>query len=139
MPIKKKSGVYMKKNMPIYDKVTPSLLESMPYQYPGKDINVCIETEEFTWLCPWTGLPDYAYLIINYIPDKTVIELKSLKMYLQTYRMVGIVHESVGNNIMQDLVKAIKPKNMFIELEFGIRGGITTTVSSEYYAKKMKK
>lgn len=129
----------MSKNMPIFDKVTPSLLETMPYQYIGNDINVCIETEEFTCLCPWTGLPDYAYLIINYTPDKTVVELKSLKFYLQTYRMVGIVHESAVNQIMEDLVKKLKPKNMTVEMEFGIRGGITTTVSAEYHKKKMKK
>ncbi|MCL2485558.1 MAG: preQ(1) synthase [Endomicrobia bacterium] len=127
------------KNMPVFDKVTPSLLEAMPYQYAGKDINVCIETEEFTCLCPWTGLPDYAYLVINYTPDKTVVELKSLKMYLQTYRMVGMVHESVVNSILNDLTKAIKPKEMAIDIEFGIRGGITTTVSAEYYYKKAKK
>ncbi len=129
----------MKTKMPVFDKVSPELLEAMPYQYKGKDINVCIETEEFTCLCPWTGLPDYAYLVINYTPASSVVELKSLKMYLQTYRMVGMVHESVVNKIMEDIVKAIKPKNMTAELEFGIRGGITTTVSAEYYAKKMKK
>ena len=122
----------MIKNMPVFDKVTPSLLEAMPYQYAGKDINVCIETGEFTCLCPWTGLPDYAYLIINYTPGKTVVELKSLKMYLQTYRMVGMVHESVVNSILNDLAKAVKPKKMTVELEFGIRGGITTTVFAEH-------
>jgi 7-cyano-7-deazaguanine reductase len=126
------------KNMPVFDKVTPSLLEAMPYQYQGKDINVCIETEEFTCLCPWTGLPDYAYLVVNYTPAKTVVELKSLKMYLQSFRMVGMVHESVVNRIMEDLVKAVKPKNMCVELEFGVRGGITTTVSAEYHSKKTK-
>jgi 7-cyano-7-deazaguanine reductase len=123
------------KNMPVFDKITPELLEAMPYQYAGKDINVCIETQEFTCLCPWTGLPDYAYLVINYTPAKTVVELKSLKMYLQTFRMVGIVHESAVNRIMEDLAKAVKPKKMSVELEFGIRGGITTTVSAEYHKK----
>jgi 7-cyano-7-deazaguanine reductase len=120
------------KNAPVFDKVTPSLLESMPYQYVGKDINVCIETEEFTCLCPWTGLPDFAFIVIDYIPDKTVVELKSLKLYLQSYRMVGMVHESVVNSILNDLTKTIEPKNMSIEIKFGIRGGITTTVSAEY-------
>ncbi|MCL2334665.1 MAG: preQ(1) synthase [Endomicrobia bacterium] len=122
--------------MPVFDKVTPQLLEAMPYQYAGKDINVCIETEEFTCLCPWTGLPDYAYLVINYTPAKTVVELKSLKMYLQTYRMVGMVHESVVNKILEDLTKKLNPKYMSIELEFGVRGGITTTVSAEYHRKR---
>jgi 7-cyano-7-deazaguanine reductase len=125
----------MENKLPIFDKVTPSLLEAMPYEFIGKDINVCIETEEFTCLCPWTGLPDFAYIVINYIPDKTVIELKSLKMYLQSYRMVGMVHESVVNNALNDLVNALKPKEMCIDIEFGIRGGITTTVSAKYIKK----
>lgn len=121
--------------MPIFDKVTPSLLEVMPYQYAGKDINVCIETQEFTCLCPWTGLPDFAYIVIKYIPDKNVIELKSLKMYLQSYRMVGMVHESVVNSILEDLVKVGEPKEMSIDIEFGIRGGIKTTVNAQYCKK----
>ena len=127
------------KNMPVFDKVMPSLLEAMPYQYAGKDINVRIETEEFTCLCPWTGLPDYAYLVINYTPAKTVVELKSLKMYIQSFRQVGMVHESAVNRIMEDLIKTLKPKDMSVELEFGIRGGITTTVSAQYHSKKMTK
>jgi 7-cyano-7-deazaguanine reductase len=117
---------------PVFDKVSPRLLDAMPYQYAGKDINVCIETEEFTCLCPWTGLPDFAYVEINYTPDKTVVELKSLKMYLQSYRNVGIVHESAVNSILNDLAKAISPKEMTITMEFGIRGGIITTVSAQY-------
>ncbi|MFA6914189.1 MAG: preQ(1) synthase [Endomicrobiia bacterium] len=118
------------KNMPQFNKVSKELLQVMPYEYPSKNINVCIETEEFTCLCPWTGLPDYAYLIINYVPNKVVVELKSFKMYLQSYRMVGMVHESVVNSIMKDLSDILKPKDISIELEFKIRGGITTTVSA---------
>jgi 7-cyano-7-deazaguanine reductase len=127
-----KNGEYMKKNQPVFDKVSPELLEAMPYQYAGKDINVRIETEEFTCLCPWTGLPDFAYTVIDYTPDKTVVELKSLKMYFQSYRNVGMVHESVVNSILNDLVKAVSPKEMTIEIEFGTRGGIITTVSAQY-------
>lgn len=127
------------KNMPVFDKVNPSLLETMPYQYAGKDIKVLIETEEFTCLCPWTGLPDYAYLAVSYTPSKTVVELKSFKMYIQSFRMVGMVHESVVNRIKEDLVRALKPKEMSVELEFGIRGGIATTVSALYNAGKKKK
>ncbi|MDR1244927.1 MAG: preQ(1) synthase [Endomicrobium sp.] len=125
----------MENKMLIFDKVMSSLLEAMPYQYVGKDINICIETEEFTCLCPWTGFPDFAYIVINYTPDKNVVELKSLKMYLQSYRMVGMVHESVVNSILGDLVKVIEPKEMSIDIEFGIRGGITTTVSAQYFKK----
>jgi 7-cyano-7-deazaguanine reductase len=117
---------------PIFDKVTPQLLEAMPYEYKGKDININIETEEFTCVCPWTKLPDFAYLSINYVPDEVVVELKSFKMYLQSYRNVGMVHESVVNSILKDLVACVKPKEMYIDIEFGLRGGIKTTVSAEY-------
>ena len=127
------------KNMSVFDKVNLSLLEIMLYQYAGKDIKVLIETEEFTCLCPWTGLPDYAYLAVSYTPSKTVVELKSFKMYIQSFRMVGMVHESVVNRIKEDLVRALKPKEMSVELEFGIRGGIATTVSALYNAGKKKK
>lgn len=115
-----------------FDKITPRLLQVMPYEYQGRKIEVNIETEEFTCLCPWSGLPDFAYVTITYIPDKVVIELKSLKFYLQSYRMVGIVHESAVNRILEDLVNAAKPKSMFVEMVFNIRGGITTTVKAEY-------
>ena len=118
------------KNMPQFNKVSKQLLQAMPYQYVGNNINVCIETDEFTCLCPWTGLPDFAHLKIQYIPNKVVVELKSLKMYLQSYRMVGMVHESVVNSIMKDIKELLKPKQIYVELIFIIRGGITTTVSA---------
>ena len=118
------------KNMPEFNKVSKQLLQAMPYQYVGNNINVCIETDEFTCLCPWTGLPDFAHLKIQYIPNKVVVELKSLKMYLQSYRMVGMVHESVVNSIMKDIKELLKPKQIYVELIFKIRGVITTTVSA---------
>ena len=118
------------KNMPEFNKVSKQLLQAMPYQYVGNNINVCIETDEFTCLCPWTGLPDFAHLKIQYIPNKVVVELKSLKMYLQSYRMVGMVHESVVNTVMKDIKALLKPKQIYVELVFKIRGGITTTVSA---------
>ena len=118
------------KNMPEFNKVSKQLLQAMPYQYAGNNINVCIETDEFTCLCPWTGLPDFAHLKIQYVPNKVVVELKSLKMYLQSYRMVGMVHESVVNSIMKDIKALLKPKQIYVKLIFKIRGGITTTVSA---------
>jgi 7-cyano-7-deazaguanine reductase len=127
----------MKNNLPVYNRVMPSLLEAMPYEYIGKEIDVCIETDEFSCLCPWTGLPDFGYIIINYTPVKIVVELKSLKLYLQTYRMVGMVHESVVNNILDDLIKIIAPKKMSIDIEFGKRGGLITTVSAKYCSDLM--
>lgn len=122
----------MKSLKPVFDKVTPALLEAMPYEYPGKKIDIQIESEEFSCLCPWSGLPDFAYLNITYVPAKVVIELKSLKYYLQSYRMVGMVHESVVNRVLNDLVAAAKPRSMNVELVFAVRGGITTTVRAEY-------
>jgi len=121
-----------KQQMPIFNKITPDLLDVMPYEFSGKKIEVKIESDEFTCLCPWTGLPDFAFLKVVYVPGKVVLELKALKMYLQSYRMVGIVHESVVNKILKDLFTACKPLNMSVELVFKVRGGITTTVSAQY-------
>jgi 7-cyano-7-deazaguanine reductase len=117
---------------PVFTAVTPSLLEVMPYEYPGRKIEVTVESEEFTCLCPWSGLPDFAYLTVRYVPAAVVIELKSLKYYLQSYRMVGIVHESAVNRILEDLVRAAKPRSLSVELVFNVRGGITTTVRADY-------
>lgn len=125
----------LKNIKPVFGLVAPGLLEVMPYEYRGKKIDVEIETSEFTCLCPWSGLPDFANIMITYVPDKVVIELKSLKFYLQSYRMVGMVHESVVNKILNDLVKAAKPKSMEVELVFNPRGGITTTVRARYGGK----
>jgi 7-cyano-7-deazaguanine reductase len=122
----------LKNPRPVFSKVTPSLLEVMPYEYAGRKLDVIVETDEFTCLCPWSGLPDFAHLAVHYVPDRVVIELKSLKYYLQSYRMVGIVHESAVNRILTDLVKAAQPQHMSVEMVFGIRGGITTTVRAEY-------
>jgi len=122
----------LKSVKPVFTKVSPELIETMPYEYRGKDIDVEIETDEFTCLCPWSGLPDFADLLIVYVPGKVVVELKSLKYYLQSYRMTGMVHESVVNRILSDLAKAAKPKSMTVELMFKPRGGIVTTVRAKY-------
>ena len=107
-------------------------LKTISYEYPGKRIVIDIVTGEFTCVCPWTGQPDYATVKINYVPDVKCIELKSLKIYLQSYRNIGIVHESVVNNILEDLVRICKPLEIQITAEFNIRGGLKTTVSREY-------
>ena len=108
----------------------------MPYEFAGKNIEVKIETDEFTCICPWSKLPDFARLTISYVPKKLVVELKSLKLYIQSYRMVGIVHESAVNRILEDLVKKISPKTMTVEMIFNLRGGIKTTVRREYKQRK---
>jgi len=131
-----------KKAKPNYKSETPdtvkiSILEPMDYKYRQKrDIDIEIEQPEFTSVCPMTGLPDFGCIIIRYIPDKKIIELKSLKYYLLQYRNVGIFYEHVVNRILDDLVKILKPKRMEITGEFTARGGITTRAVAAYKAGK---
>ena len=101
-------------------------------QYPDKEYMVSMEALEFTCICPNTGLPDFAKIKIQYIPNKVCIELKSFKLYLNFYRNLGIFHEHVVNKILDDFVAACKPRFIRIEGEFNIRGGIKTTVSAMY-------
>ena len=102
------------------------------YDYAGQDAEVKVNTDEFTAVCPWTGLPDFGTLRISYVPDKSCIELKSLKYYLLSYMGVGIVHEHVANRILSDLVAVCKPIRMSIELDYKVRGGIHSSVNVSY-------
>ncbi|MFH1387443.1 MAG: preQ(1) synthase [bacterium] len=107
-------------------------VEVVDNQFPNRDYTVNIEFPEFTCVCPKTGLPDFANIKIEYIPDKKIVELKSLKLYFVSYRNVGTFHEHVINKMLDDLVAACKPRKMKIVGEFGVRGGIKTTVTAEY-------
>ena len=107
-------------------------MERWKNKYLDRDYTVAIKTDEFTCICPKTGLPDYATICIDYIPDKYCVELKSLKLYLLAYRNIGIFHEHVINRILDDFIKSCKPRCAKIIGEFGSRGGIRTTVSREY-------
>ena len=107
-------------------------LDTFPYEYPGKDITINIETDEFTAVCPWSGLPDFATIRIDYIPLKVCIELRSLKYYLLSYRNVGIYQEHAANRILDDLVACADPKWMRVVADYKIRGGIHTVASREY-------
>jgi len=91
-----------------------------------------IDTDEFTAVCPWTGLPDYGVLTISYVPGDSCIELKSLKYYILSYRDVGIVQEHAANRILNDLVAVCQPQVMMITLDYKVRGGLHTAVSVEY-------
>ena len=102
------------------------------YEYPEQESEVSIDTDEFTAVCPWTGLPDYGVLYISYVPSRSCIELKSLKYYLLSYRDVGIVQEHAANRILQDLVSLCQPKRMKVTLDYKVRGGIHTAVSVEH-------
>lgn len=127
-----------KKLKPNYKAASPDdikidILDSMDYKYRQKrDIDIEIRQPEFTSVCPMTGLPDFGTIIIRYIPDKKIIELKSLKFYLLQYRNVGIFYEHVVNHILDDLVEVLKPKQMEITGEFSARGGIITKAVASY-------
>lgn len=101
------------------------------YEYPEQESEVSIDTDEFTAVCPWTGLPDYGTLYITYVPSHSCIELKSLKYYLLSYREVGIVQEHAANRILKDLVALCQPRRIKVTLDYKVRGGIHTSVSAE--------
>ena len=107
-------------------------LESFPNKYPKRNYIITINCPEFTSVCPKTGLPDFGTIIIEYIPDKLCIELKSFKYYLLKYRNEGIFYEYAVNKILDDLVQVLKPKQITVTGNFTARGGITTTVTSKY-------
>lgn len=112
------------------DRIDPTLLEVFDYAYAGRDISIITVTEEFTCLCPYSGLPDFGRLTVEYVPDARVIELRSLKYYLLTYRNVGIFYEHLVNRILEDLVSACTPKTMTVTVDFTTRGGLRTTVKA---------
>ena len=115
----------------IRDLKTPKL-EVWKNQYPDKIYTIVIDIPEFTCICPKTGLPDFAALKIEYSPAEYCIELKSLKMYTIYYRNLGIFHENVVNKMLEDFVRALKPRWAKLTGEFNPRGGIKTTVTREY-------
>ena len=107
-------------------------LEVFPNPTPGRDYLIHMEIPEFTCLCPKTGQPDFATLILDYIPEKKCVELKSLKLYIWSYRNEGAFHEAVTNRIVDDLVAALKPRYLRLTAQFYVRGGIFTTVVAEH-------
>jgi len=107
-------------------------LETFANPSPDRDYEIEFDCPEFTCLCPLTGQPDFAKLRISYIPDQECIELKSLKLYLWSYRDEGAYHEKVTNQVLDDLVAACKPRFMEIRGEWFVRGGITTWVTVSY-------
>ena len=107
-------------------------LESFPNPSPQRDYRVHMEIPEFTCLCPKTGQPDFATLHLEYIPDRTCVELKSLKLYVWSYRNEGAFHEAVTNRILDDLVAATEPRFMRLTAKFFVRGGIFTHVVAEH-------
>lgn len=109
-----------------------AVLETIPFDYPGSATEVVYETDEFTCVCPWSGLPDFARLVIRYTPDRYLVELKSLKYYLTSFRNVGILQEHAVNRIRQDLVPLLDPISLVVEANYRERGGITTRAVATY-------
>jgi 7-cyano-7-deazaguanine reductase len=108
-------------------------LESFPNPRPGRDYEISFEAPEFTCLCPRTGQPDFAVIRIRYVPDQLCVELKSLKLYLWSFRDEGHFHEDVTNRILDDLMAALDPRHIHVEADFFVRGGIHTIVRVEHH------
>jgi 7-cyano-7-deazaguanine reductase len=106
-------------------------LETFANPKPERDYRIHMEMPEFSCVCPMTGQPDFAHLVLDYVPDRLCVELKSLKLYIWSYRDEGAFHEAVTNQILDDLVKATKPRWMRLESRFNVRGGIKTSVFAE--------
>jgi 7-cyano-7-deazaguanine reductase len=100
--------------------------------HPGRDYEVRCDTPELTCLCPMTGQPDFATVTITYVPDEKLVELKSLKLYLWSYRDDGAFHEDITNRILDDLVAAIAPRRMTVHTDWNVRGGIRTQVTASH-------
>jgi 7-cyano-7-deazaguanine reductase len=113
---------------------TPSrdCLETFDNPNPERDYTIRIRIPEFTCLCPKTGQPDFATMHLEYVPDKTCIELKSLKLYIWSFRDTGAFHEAVTNEILDDMVRVAAPRFMRLRAEFNVRGGLYTTVVAEH-------
>ena len=112
---------------------TPSKnLETFPNPAPQRDYEIRFDCPEFTCLCPMTGQPDFATIRIRYVPDERCVELKSLKLYLWSYRDEGAFHEAVTNRIADDLIAALDPRFLEVEGDFYVRGGIKTKVKVEH-------
>jgi 7-cyano-7-deazaguanine reductase len=109
-------------------------LATFPNPQPGRDYRIHMEIPEFTCLCPKTGQPDFATLELDYVPERKCVELKSLKLYVWSYRDEGAFHEAVTNRILDDLVAATSPRYMRLRARFFVRGGIFTTVEVEHRA-----
>ena len=114
---------------------TTDILETFPNPYSERDFTIRIKIPEFSCLCPKTGQPDFAVLKINYIPDNLCVELKSLKLYVWSYRDHRAFHEAVTNKILNDLVTSVSPRFMSLKASFNVRGGIYTSVVAEHVKK----
>ncbi|HSE98553.1 MAG TPA: preQ(1) synthase [Blastocatellia bacterium] len=107
-------------------------LDTFEYKYPGKEITISFLTPEFTAICPFSDFPDFATIKIDYVPRERCIELKSLKLYINSFRSVKVFHEHVVNRILEDFVRACDPLRVDIEGDFHVRGNIKTVIRASY-------
>lgn len=107
-------------------------LETFPNHHPERDYVVTLRTDEFTCVCPMTGQPDFAHLEISYVPDERILESKSLKLYLQSFRNQGVFHEHVVNVILDEIVRVLSPRKCMIKAQFAVRGGIGISVEATW-------
>ncbi|MSQ10464.1 MAG: NADPH-dependent 7-cyano-7-deazaguanine reductase QueF [Dehalococcoidia bacterium] len=107
-------------------------LLAFTFEHPGSATEIVISTDEFTAVCPWTGLPDQGTLIVKYLPGRSLLELKSFKYYLLSYRSVGIVQEHAANRILDDAARVCAPQRMEVTLDYLPRGGLRTVVTARY-------
>jgi 7-cyano-7-deazaguanine reductase len=112
--------------------IDATCLLAFDYKYPQQECEIVVDSDEFTTVCPWTGLPDFGTVIIRYVPFRKLLELKSFKYYLLSYRQVGIVQEHVANRILQDVVAVCQPRSLALTLDYKARGGIHTAVEVSY-------
>ncbi len=125
-------------NLVYSDRPQPELLVAMPNPSAEQEYEVQVFSPEFTALCPVnTAQPDFATVTIKYVPDKYIVEFKSLKLYLTSYRTVAIFYEASTNRILKDLVKAVKPRSMEVVTDWNVRGGISTRITCSYDKKKL--
>jgi len=113
-------------------------LDTFPYEYPGREIVVSFECPEFTAICPFSDFPDFATIRIDYVPNRRCVELKSLKLYVNSFRDVKIFHEHVVNKILEDFVAAVDPIRAELFGDFNVRGNIKTTIRASYHAAESK-
>jgi len=107
-------------------------LETFGYKYPGKEIRISFECPEFTAICPFSDFPDFATIKLDYVPNQLCVELKSLKLYINSFRAVKIFHEHVINRILEDFVRTCDPLAVDIEGDFHVRGNIKTVIRASY-------
>lgn len=119
-----------------YESIDVNVLGTFSYEYAGKEIVIVIDSDEFTAVCPFSGLPDFATIRVEYVPKETILELRSFKYYLLSYRNVGIYQEHAVNRILEDLVRCCAPRWMRVVADYKIRGGVHTVASREWGKKK---